>query len=36
MKTRRLHQGAIDMALVELRYGKDPRLKRLAQVQVQQ
>ena len=25
------HQGAIDMALVELRYGKDPRLKRLAQ-----
>jgi uncharacterized protein (DUF305 family) len=25
------HQGAIDMALVELRYGKDERLKRLAQ-----
>lgn len=25
------HQGAIDMALVELRYGKDARLKRLAQ-----
>ena len=25
------HQGAIDMALVELRYGKDPRLRRLAQ-----
>lgn len=25
------HQGAIDMAIVELRYGKDPRLKRLAQ-----
>ena len=25
------HQGAIDMALVELRYGKDDRLKRLAQ-----
>ncbi len=25
------HQGAIDMALVELRYGKDQRLKRLAQ-----
>jgi uncharacterized protein (DUF305 family) len=25
------HQGAIDMALVELRYGKDKRLKRLAQ-----
>src|SRR2546426_8099426 len=24
------HQGAIDMALVELRYGKDERLKRLA------
>ena len=25
------HQGAIDMALAELRYGKDQRLKRLAQ-----
>ena len=25
------HQGAIDMAMVELRYGKDERLKRLAQ-----
>jgi hypothetical protein len=25
------HQGAIDMALVELRYGKDERLRRLAQ-----
>jgi uncharacterized protein (DUF305 family) len=25
------HQGAIDMALVELRYGKDARLRRLAQ-----
>ena len=25
------HQGAIDMALVELRLGKDERLKRLAQ-----
>ena len=25
------HQGAIDMALAELRYGKDKRLKRLAQ-----
>jgi Domain of unknown function (DUF305) len=25
------HQGAIDMALVELRYGKDKRLQRLAQ-----
>lgn len=25
------HQGAIDMAIVELRYGKDARLKRLAQ-----
>jgi uncharacterized protein (DUF305 family) len=25
------HQGAIDMALVELRYGQDKRLKRLAQ-----
>ena len=25
------HQGAIDMALVELRYGKDQRLRRLAQ-----
>ncbi len=24
------HQGAIDMAQVELRYGKDPTLKRLA------
>ena len=25
------HQGAIDMALAELRYGRDKRLKRLAQ-----
>jgi len=25
------HQGAIDMAIAELRYGKDERLKRLAQ-----
>jgi len=25
------HQGAIDMALAELRYGKDKRLRRLAQ-----
>ncbi len=25
------HQGAIDMAMAELRYGKDKRLKRLAQ-----
>jgi hypothetical protein len=25
------HQGAIDMAIVEIRYGKDARLKRLAQ-----
>ena len=25
------HQGAIDMAKVELRYGTDPRLRRLAQ-----
>jgi hypothetical protein len=25
------HQGAIDMALAELRYGKDKRLQRLAQ-----
>ena len=25
------HQGAVDMALAELRYGKDKRLKRLAQ-----
>ena len=25
------HRGAIDMALAELRYGKDQRLKRLAQ-----
>ena len=25
------HQGAIDMALVEMRYGKDVRLRRLAQ-----
>jgi len=25
------HQGAIDMALAELRYGKDKRLKRLAE-----
>ena len=25
------HQGAIDMAKVELRYGKDERLRRLAQ-----
>ncbi|HVC58902.1 MAG TPA: DUF305 domain-containing protein [Acetobacteraceae bacterium] len=24
------HQGAVDMARVELRYGKDPALKRLA------
>jgi uncharacterized protein (DUF305 family) len=24
------HQGAVDMAQVELRYGKDPALKRLA------
>ncbi|MDR7005577.1 uncharacterized protein (DUF305 family) [Paraburkholderia strydomiana] len=24
------HQGAIDMAQVELKYGKDPELKRLA------
>ncbi len=25
------HQGAVDMALAELRYGKDDRLRRLAQ-----
>jgi uncharacterized protein (DUF305 family) len=25
------HQGAIDMAIVELRFGKDERLRRLAQ-----
>jgi uncharacterized protein (DUF305 family) len=25
------HQGAVDMALLELRYGHDPRLRRLAQ-----
>ena len=25
------HQGAIDMAKIELQYGSDPRLKRLAQ-----
>jgi len=25
------HQGAIDMAVAELRYGKDKRLRRLAQ-----
>jgi uncharacterized protein (DUF305 family) len=25
------HQGAIDMALLELRFGKDERLRRLAQ-----
>ncbi|MFL5444933.1 MAG: DUF305 domain-containing protein, partial [Myxococcales bacterium] len=25
------HQGAVDMALAELRYGKDERLRRLAQ-----
>ncbi len=25
------HQGAIDMALVELRFGRDERLRRLAQ-----
>ena len=25
------HQGAVDMAIVELRYGKDERLRRLAQ-----
>ncbi|MGN6666392.1 MAG: CopM family metallochaperone [Trinickia sp.] len=25
------HQGAVDMAQVEVKYGKDPQLKRLAQ-----
>jgi uncharacterized protein (DUF305 family) len=25
------HQGAVDMALAEIRYGKDERLRRLAQ-----
>jgi uncharacterized protein (DUF305 family) len=25
------HQGAVDMAVLELRFGRDPRLKRLAQ-----
>jgi uncharacterized protein (DUF305 family) len=25
------HQGAVDMALAELRYGKDERLRRLAE-----
>lgn len=25
------HQGAIDMAVAELKYGKDPQLKRIAQ-----
>ena len=25
------HQGAVDMALLELQYGKDERLRRLAQ-----
>jgi uncharacterized protein (DUF305 family) len=25
------HQGAIDMAVLELRFGRDPRLRRLAQ-----
>lgn len=25
------HQGAIDMAIAELRYGSDPQLKRIAQ-----
>jgi uncharacterized protein (DUF305 family) len=25
------HQGAMDMAMAELRYGSDPRLKRIAQ-----
>jgi uncharacterized protein (DUF305 family) len=25
------HQGAIDMALLELRFGREPRLRRLAQ-----
>jgi uncharacterized protein (DUF305 family) len=25
------HQGAVDMAKVELKYGKDPQLRKLAQ-----
>ena len=29
------HQGAVDMARIELRYGKDPELRRLAQAIVQ-